>query len=372
MAHRRSSRRQVVGQTEWSDLPPELLERVVAVLGPRDRVAVRLVCVSWRACVREWFPSDFPFEAPRLLLRRPGPGGELAFFSLRCRKILPFALPARLGAGRCCGHVAGWLAMALDSDRALVLCNPVSGQSIDVPPPPVFPVSKVVLSAPPTSAGWVAAALGRTGMIALLQPSVSGAWMTMGVDEGAEHGSFTDMAFWRGRLCALCDDGAVFAFRADLRARAAAVSLLRELGFPLSRVGRLGARFCSIRRLYLVESDGELMVARKLYSTWHDAVYVDVEIHLLVSPEQRKWEMVEETPGRALFVGSVASAVVPVALYAAPGLRESSVYFARREVEMLLPHAVVEHSLVDDETKCVPIAGGHCADVEPVWITPFV
>ncbi|KAL6638572.1 hypothetical protein ACP70R_023683 [Stipagrostis hirtigluma subsp. patula] len=297
MAHRRSSRRQAVGQTEWSDLPPELLERVVAVLGPRDRVAVRLVCVSWRACVREWFPSDFPFEAPRLLLRRPGPGGELAFFSLRCRKILPFALPARLGAGRCCGHVAGWLAMALDSDRALVLCNPVSGQSIDVPPPPVFPVSKVVLSAPPTSAGWVAAALGRTGMIALLQPSVSGAWMTMGVDEGAEHGSFTDMAVWRGRLCALCDDGAVFAFRADLRARAAAVSLLREPGFPLSRVGRLGARFCSIRRLYLVESDGELMVVRKLYSTWHDAVYVDVEIHLLVSPEQRKWEMVEETPG---------------------------------------------------------------------------
>ena len=54
------------------------------------------------------------------------------------------------------------------------------------------------------------------------------------------------------------------------------------------------------------------------------------------------------------------------------GLRESCVYLARQEVEMLAPHAICEYSLPDQEMRGVPIAGGHCADVEPVWITPVV
>ncbi|XP_062213067.1 uncharacterized protein LOC133913817 [Phragmites australis] len=357
-------------QSAWPDLPPELLERIVAVLGPRDRVAVRLVCASWRAYVRESFPSDLPFEVPRLLIRRPGLGGVLAFFSLHHRKILSFEFPARLRAGRCCGHIAGWFAMALDSDRAIVLCNPVSGQSMAFPPPPVFPISKIVLSAPPTSPGWVAAVLGRTGTIVLLQLAVSGAWMTIGIDEGAEHGGFRDMVFWRGRLCALGHDGAVLAFRADLRVRAAAVSLLRDAEHPLGLLTR--GRW----QLYLVEGDGELLVVRKLYkvSRHGDEVDWEVEVRQLASPERRRWDLLVETPGQALFVGSVVSTVVPVALYAAAasGLRESCVYFARRDVEMLAPHAICEYSLLEEEMRGVPVAGGHAVDVEPVWISPFI
>lgn len=358
-------------QSAWPDLLPELLERIVAVLGPRDRVAVRLVCASWRARVRESFPSDdLPFEAPRLLHRRPGARGRLAFFSLQRRKILPFALPASLrSAGRCCGHVGGWLAMALDADRSIVLCNPVSGRSVAVPPPPVFPVSKVLLSGPPTSAGWVAAALGRTGAIALLQPCVSGAWMAIGADEGAQHGGFRDMAFWSGGLCALGYDGAVLAFRADLRGRVAAVSLVRDAERP---VGRFAREFW---QLYLLESDGELLLVRKLYMVRRNSEAVDlqVEVHVLSSAGQRKWDLMVEMPGRAVFVGSVVSAVVPVGLYPAAGLRESCVYLARRQVELLAPHAITQYSLVDDdEMTGVPIAGGHSTDVEPVWILPFV
>ncbi|XP_004980993.1 uncharacterized protein LOC101765120 [Setaria italica] len=355
----------------WPDLPPELLERIVAVLGPRDRVAVRLVCVSWRACVRERFPSDLPFEAPRLLLRRPGVGGGLAFFSLHRRKVLPFALPASVGAGRCCGHTGGWLAMAFDADRSMALCNLVTGQSVAVPPPPVFPVSKVVLSGPPTSPCWIAAALGRTGTVALLQPAVSGAWMTIGVEEGARHGGFRDMAFWSGRLCALGYDGAVLAFRGDLRARAAAVSVLREADYPVDDLHGIWRRRRD--RLYLVESDGELLVVRKLYRVWgNGAVDAQVEVQVLLSAGERKWGLMDETPGRAVFVGSVASAVVAVELYPAAGLRESCVYLAQREVEMLAPHAICEYSMEEEEMRGVPIAGGHSADVEPVWIIPFV
>lgn len=361
--------RGIARQSAWPDLPPELLERIVAVLAPRDRVAVRLVCASWRACVRELFPTDLPFEAPRLLLRRPGTGGGLAFFSLQHRKILSFTLPASLGgAGRCCGHIGGWLAMASDADRSILLCNPVSGKSIALPPPPVFPVSKMVLSGPPTSGCWVAAALGRTGTIVLFQPAVSSAWMTIGVNEGAQHGGFRDMAFWSGRLCALGHDGAVLAFRGDLRARAAAVSLLREAEHPV------GALQAGHWRVYLVEGDGELLVVRKLYMVRRnsEAVELAVEVHVLSSAAERKWELVEEMPGRAVFVGSVVSAAVPLELYPAAGLRESCVYFARREVEMLAPHAICEYSMMDEEMRTVPIAGGHSADVEPVWITPFV
>uniref|UniRef100_A0A0A9ERT4 KIB1-4 beta-propeller domain-containing protein n=1 Tax=Arundo donax TaxID=35708 RepID=A0A0A9ERT4_ARUDO len=192
--------------------------------------------------------------------------------------------------------------------------------------------------------------------------------MTIGVDEGAQHGGFRDMALWRGRLCALGHDGAVLAFRADLGARAAAVSLLRDAEHQL---GALGGGWW---QLYLVENDGELLVVRKLYKVGRNGGDVDweVEVRLLASPEQRRWDLLVETPGQALFVGSVVSAVVPVALYAAAGLRESCVYFARRDVERLAPHAICEYSLLDEEMRGVPVAGGHAVDVEPVWITPFI
>jgi len=103
-----------------------------------------------------------------------------------------------------------------------------------------------------------------------------------------------------------------------------------------------------------------------------DVVDVQVEVLALRSAREREWEAMEETPGRVVFVGSVASAVVGVGLDPPAGLRESCVYLARREVEMLAPHAICEYSLPDQEMRGVPIAGGHCADVEPVWITPVV
>jgi hypothetical protein len=359
----RQQRRDAVGQSVWPDLPPELLERIISVLAPLDRVAVRLVCASWRACVRESFSSDLPFEVPRLLIRRPGHGGELAFFSLRHRKFLPFELPARLrAAGRCCGHVSGWLAMAYDGDRTVVLCNPVSGRSVSVPRPPVFPVAKMVLSGPPTSPAWVAVVVGRTGTIALLQPAVSGAWMTIGIEEGEQHGGFTDVALWRGRLCALGHDGAVLAFRADLRSRAAAVSLLRDAAEPL------GVLRWPWWQMYLVEAEGELLLVRRRYRS---GAAGEVEVRMLASPEKRRWDLLAEMPGQALFVGAVVSAAVPVSLYSS-GLRDSCVYFARGEVEMVAPHAICEYSLLDEQMKDVPVAGGHAVHVEPVWITPSV
>lgn len=351
----------------WADLPVEVLKRIMDLLDPSDRIAVGLVCASWRACVREHSAHDVPFEIPRLLVGRGG--GELAFFSLQHERMLPFTLLTRpRGGGRCCGHVAGWLALAFDSDRTVSLCNPVSGHCVGLPRPPVFPVKKVIVSGPPTSPGWVAVVLGRTGtMVALLHPG-SCSWMTMGIGEAARHGGFIDMAFWNGgRLAVLCHDGAVFTFRGR-GARAAVVSQLRKpervLGMPAG----------SWWKLYLVEVEGDLMLVRKLYvSLASGVVEWDVKVRLLASPEMRSWDPVPELPGLALFVGSVVSVAVPVEPYGdASGMRESCVYFARREAERVLPHAIFEYSLEDDDIKVVAIPGGHNADVEPVWITPFV
>ncbi|KAF7024790.1 hypothetical protein CFC21_037081 [Triticum aestivum] len=347
------------GQSAWPDLPPELLESVLGRLAPLDRVAVRLVCSSWRSCARASISADLPFEAPRLLLRRPGSCGGLAFFSLHRREILPFALPDRLSSGRCCGQIGGWLAMAFDEERAIELRNLFSGQSVPLPRSPVFPVAKIVLSAPPTSLGWVAAVLGRAGTVALLQPDVSGgAWITIAA--GGPHGGFRDVALWRGRLCALGDDGTVLAYRVDLRARVAAVSELRgKDANPLNRLER--------RVRYLLESDGELLLVKKLYSVVRDSADVEVEVSRF-RPEGCKWESVTELPGRAVFLGSVASAAAP----ATAGVRENCVYFARRDVELMVPHAIGVYSLGDRETAVVAIAGGHSVEVEPVWILPSV
>jgi hypothetical protein len=99
---------------------------------------------------------------------------------------------------------------------------------------------------------------------------------------------------------------------------------------------------------------------------------VDVEVHRFRPEDQEcKWEEVEELPGRAVFVGAVASVSVLVTA-ALPGVRENCVYFARREVDMMVPHAVGVYSLGDRETAVVAIAGGHSVEVEPVWIIPSV
>uniref|UniRef100_J3LUX6 F-box domain-containing protein n=1 Tax=Oryza brachyantha TaxID=4533 RepID=J3LUX6_ORYBR len=325
----------------WPDLPPELLEGIMKLLSPLDRVTVRLVCSSWRTCARASFPSDLPFDGPRLLLRRPGPGGILAFFSLRRRQILPFALPSRLSAARCCGHLGGWLAMAFDDDREIALCNITSGESVPIPRPPVFPVAKIVLSAPPTSPGWVVAVLGRSGTIALLQTQPEGGrWMTL-EEQGARHGGFEDMAIWRGRLCALGSDGTVVAYRQRVR-----------------------GRLC----MYLVvDRSGELVVVRREYVVRQDAVEVEVEVFRFAA-EERKWEAVEELGGQALFVGSVAS--LGTAGGSETGIRENCVYMARREVEMMVPHAIGVYSLAEEEVAALAISGGHSATVEPVWINP--
>jgi hypothetical protein len=98
---------------------------------------------------------------------------------------------------------------------------------------------------------------------------------------------------------------------------------------------------------------------------------VEVEVHRFL-PEECKWEEVTELPaGRAVFVGAAASVVVLV-MAALPGVRENCVYFARRDVDMLVPHAIGVYSMGDRETAVVAITGGHSVEVEPVWIIPSV
>ncbi|KAF0917924.1 hypothetical protein E2562_021640 [Oryza meyeriana var. granulata] len=366
---RRKGSPEFSGRSGWPDLPPELLEGIMKLLTPLDRVTIRLVCSSWRTCARASFPSDLPFEAPRLLLRRPG--GGLGFFSLRRGEILPFALPARLSAARCCGHIGGWLAMAFDEDREIALCNVTSGESVAVPRAPVFPVAKVVVSAPPTTRGWVVAVLGRSGTIALLQPDAEGArWMTM-EEKGAKHGGFEDMAIWRGRLCALGGDGTVVAYRVSLRARVAAASVLRAAQHPVGYAAAVAPGQHRVRgRLWMylvVDGSGELVVVRREYRVRRDAVDVEVEVFRFAA-EERKWEAVEELPGQALFVGSVAS--VAARATAGSGIRENCVYMARREVELVVPHAISVYSLADGEAAGRAISGGHSFAAEPVWINP--
>ncbi|CAO2189256.1 unnamed protein product [Urochloa humidicola] len=248
--------------------------------------------------------------------------------------------------------------MASDDHRTVVLYNPASGRIIALPPPPVFPVTKIVLSAPPTTAGWVAAVLGWTGTIVLHQPATSPTWMTIGIHEGTQHRGFRDMVFWLGRLCTLGHDGAVISFRADFSNRVAAVSDLRE---PDPEV--------KDSLMYLVESGGKLL---RVQMHKYSKMQRHMQIQILASAGLRKWDNVNKTAGKALFVGSVVSVVVPVALYPASGLRESCIYCARQEVEMQAPHAIFEYSLLDHKVTGVSVAGGHCADGEPVWITPFV
>ncbi|KAF8762395.1 hypothetical protein HU200_009576 [Digitaria exilis] len=234
----------------WADLPPELLERTLGLLGPRDRVSARFVCASWRACVRD---SDLP---------------------------------------------------------------PIRGPAAPPPPPPQRRRRPRLLQPPAPQAAPLRAPRGprrrpmlrphpRLARHGLGRPPLPRPLLQQQQQQGWYHGGFRDMAFWSGgRLRALAHDGAVLAFRADLGARKAVMSVLREAAPPVGVGARAG--------LYLVEADGELLLVRRMWVDV-DAADVEVEVHgLLESPGHRRWAQLQETPGRALFVGS---AVLPVALY---------------------------------------------------------
>jgi hypothetical protein len=121
------NRRRWQPESAWPGIPHELLEKIIRLLNPVGRAAVRLVCSSWRSCARK-----APFGRPG-----PGSGGSRAFFSIQCRDILRFDLRA----GRCCGQIGGWLAMALDGEVGSALCNIFSGEFVALPQPPVSPVA---------------------------------------------------------------------------------------------------------------------------------------------------------------------------------------------------------------------------------------
>ncbi|KAM0901649.1 hypothetical protein ACQ4PT_019815 [Festuca glaucescens] len=97
------NRRRWQPESAWPGIPHELLEKVIRLLNPLGRAAVRLVCSSWRSCARKAPPIPLPDGYPFLPFGRPGPGsgGSRAFFSIQCRDILRFALraAARSAAG---------------------------------------------------------------------------------------------------------------------------------------------------------------------------------------------------------------------------------------------------------------------------------
>ena len=81
--------------------------------------------------------------------------------------------------------------------------------------------------------------------------------------------------------------------------------------------------------------------------------------------EQDKWFDVSGFPGRALFVGAVASHLVDTT-NAVPGIQENCLYFTRRH------GGIAVFSMEEQQTSTLAIAGGHSVDVEPVWILPFI
>ncbi|KAM0826488.1 hypothetical protein ACQ4PT_068836 [Festuca glaucescens] len=62
---------------------------------------------------------------------------------------------------------------------------------------------------------------------------------------------------------------------------------------------------------------------------------IEVEVSWF-RPEERKWEEVTELPGRVVFLGTVA-VLARVALLE---VRENCIYFARRDVDMIVPKAI--------------------------------
>ncbi|KAM0915170.1 hypothetical protein ACQ4PT_011064 [Festuca glaucescens] len=120
----------------WSDLPIDLLIRIIDLLELPEAVAFRAVCPSWRSASREATTSVPPHSTPWLvsLAAEPLPGSKRS-----CKLWDPAAaseLRSLLDAERTfklCGASHGWLIMAnMLSD--LVLYDPFTSALVPLPP----------------------------------------------------------------------------------------------------------------------------------------------------------------------------------------------------------------------------------------------
>ncbi|CAM0871634.1 unnamed protein product [Alopecurus aequalis] len=247
----------------WADLPEDLTRMVLCRLPAFvDHVRFAAVCPQWRAAARQ-----HPVPRPMPLLALP----DGTFYSLPDGK--PFRFPDSGYAGYKNATADGsWLVFPRDDGCFLV--DPLAGPTKTLPPLSSIPPSsqrssympvlnKLIFCSPNLVAAFAGSTMvqcGHNSQILVCQPGAS-SWSVRANDKCK---LFEDMAFYQGQLYALADDENLLIVN---------ISQDPITGDPqVSQIGQVitagdpfhtGTNTMVKKKLYLVESHGALLMARR-------------------------------------------------------------------------------------------------------------
>ncbi|KAF3328352.1 F-box domain-containing protein [Carex littledalei] len=342
----------------WSHLPPELLDKIYALLSPSDRLRFRLTCSTWRGVARQSIsPFPLPFEPPRLLVRGPDKG--LFFFDIFNCKSRSCSIPPPFNKARCFGYLAGWFFLVSDPSpfRASLfyppyracLFNPVLLAEIPLPDLD-SPIKKAILSAPPGFPNCLVAVTDWWGDTALCEPAGK-RWQMLDFRI-----RFCDIIFWRNQLCGIVSDAVVLICNFDMESGKTSKLTVR-LPDQFRYSGPAGA--------FLVESTGGDLLAVIVY---------DPAVSVFKLVQQCTWEQMERIGNQALFVGELRSESVPVNQFLDSGPRENSIYSTSsktmvREGNYGIP---IVYSMEDGAVRTVAGFMQDCIRAELVWVSPVI
>nr|XP_010911025.1 F-box protein SKIP23-like [Elaeis guineensis] len=333
----------------WSDdLPPELLSLISTLLTKNsDYILFRSVCVSWRRAAASQ-PRHLPLQPPLLIRFNTINSAYRGFYSISTNITHWIHLPETLHK-RCCGSSHGWLAF-VDRSLEVFLFNPLTRARIDLPAITTldcvqddyrasnrwneygvlrigykkfrssiwtrdYCIEKIVLSSSPhAGVPWTAMALlGLTGDIMFWRPGDA---------------NWTVIVRRRRTLDIVCYNGLFYSI--DNAGKLVAVDVDADPSADAKTTVVVHRSFDTLGdRKYLVESDGEILLAVRyvhaFYGLRHTHRTHSFDIYKLDLKGEPKCSMVKSLGGRALFLGTNHSFSFPSADF--PGCRGNCIYF---------------------------------------------
>jgi hypothetical protein len=405
----------------WSDLPIDLLVRILNLLELPEALAFRAVCPSWRSAstvdttgvphrCMPWLVSlaAEPLPGSKKSSKLWDPTVSSKFINLVDEKTYKVSFP-RGQAVACCGASHGWLVVA-NGLSDLVLYDPFTAALVPLPPITSFPLciegvygdkgnvvgyryvsdgntpcsnrvhdvdslgmelyDKVVLSGSPSDGDTIVLAIYLDGSQLSFTRVGDNSWRHVSAIRGSND-SFSDCVYHRGRFFVMTMEGSLKSW--DL-------SGLHGLK-KRTIIAEDDGDFCDIITRYLVSTPwGHLLQVRVILDTdQENCVKVEIDRCDLKSRKMVALTPLKALRGLAVFLGQNSPGFVPMNKF--PQLRPNCIYFTtpRLRNDSTFEYRYNQWSGVkvyDLEKQTMdpafPSGGGNYGTIYPseVWFTP--
>ncbi|XP_043694536.1 putative F-box protein At1g65770 [Telopea speciosissima] len=253
---------------KWSELPRELLEKIVKCLTLyADYIRVRAVCVSWQSALPKT-PKHLPNQFPLLMLPyNPETDTHCKFYSLSENKSYHLDIPFEIHSKFLCGSCHGWL-VTVDNTSSLALFNPFTNAHIDLPSlseygsQGLLSLHKVVLSSNPSSSDFMAIAIFRYCSSLLFYKCGDKRWTIVEEPAAEIKFLFRDVIFYKNQIVAVRTDGEVVIMDIIGNHRNSTPEI------KIKQILRPPDSITLDHNLYLVESEDEFLIVTQLVGLW--------------------------------------------------------------------------------------------------------